>query len=430
MSRRRLPPPRSPVLIAGLSCLGALGGCEDGSGNAAEPPATWLADEVVEFVRSGSEHSCAVLADGTVACWGGNACGILGDGTSEVRDEPVRVLGLSNVVDLSAGALHSCAVVADGGVECWGLATLGRLGSAQLADACPSPTGTVFRGVFAPSPVENLPAASSVAAGWFHSCAVVEGGESYCWGRGDSGQLGDGRTEHSNCEGVDCATEPVRVVGLDGAVELALGLRHTCALVSDGTVSCWGAGDAVTSPDPADPRCPEQHTTCATTPVPVPGVEDAVSITAGQNHTCALTATGAVLCWGDDDDGRLGGESADGGQTPVRASAGSDVVQIDAGSFHTCVVARSGQVRCWGDNRTGQLGDGTTAPATEAVEVSGLEPVLQVSAGHLHSCGLQEDGSVHCWGAADDNRLGAPASAPCADDAASQTCALTPVIVP
>lgn len=229
----------------------------------------------------------------------------------------------------------------------------------------------------------------AVALGRGHACARHEDGTVSCWGDGSDGQLGDGaRLSRSS---------PVVVSGLAGVEELAAGSGHTCARRSDGTVVCWGArargqvGDGTASDEPA------------LAPLAVVGLADAVQITAGSLHSCALRGDASVWCWGDDLHGQLGRGGVGGpdamSSAPVRVEGVTDAVEVRAGGAHTCARTRGGQVYCWGDGAAGQLGELADARVVpHPVLVGGLTDALELSLGDRHSCARHGAGLVACWG--------------------------------
>ncbi|MBC7227797.1 MAG: chromosome condensation regulator RCC1 [Thermoflexales bacterium] len=195
-------------------------------------------------------------------------------------------------------------------------------------------------------------------------------------------------------------TPTLAVAPLQDVVAIAAGGAHTCALTRSGAVRCWGwnwygqLGDGTKTDRPM--------------PVGVVGLgRDVVAIAAGEAHTCALTRSGAVWCWGSNGGGELGDGTTTDRPTPVRVvGLGSDVVAIAAGWAHTCALTAGGEVRCWGAN-VGQLGDGTTTDRPTPVGVMGLEKgVAAVAAGGLHTCALSTDGGVRCWGQNQYGQLG------------------------
>jgi len=226
----------------------------------------------------------------------------------------------------------------------------------------------------------------AVAAGNSHTCAVTASGRVKCWGDNENGQLGNGTMVNS--------AVPVDVTGLTDAKAITAGWRHTCALTAGGGVKCWGYnrngelgnGSTEDSSRPSDVKDLSA------------GV---VAIDAGDNHTCAVTASGGVKCWGYNDYGQLGDGTKSSRSVPVESAGFSGgVAGAVAGWGHTCVRTTGGGAKCWGNNEFGQLGDGETVDGRlTPVDVIGLTyGVLKISADGGQSCALTTGGGVSCWG--------------------------------
>jgi alpha-tubulin suppressor-like RCC1 family protein len=238
------------------------------------------------------------------------------------------------------------------------------------------------------------PAQVRLASGNDHTCELQGDGTVRCWGDNSRGQLGDGTTQQRN--------SPVSP-NLSGAVQITAGAGHTCALIADGTVRCWGDDSAGQVGNGAITATP------ITTPVQVSGVTNAIHVTAGQAHTCALLADGTASCWGDDSAGQLGnGQSTSQHSTPVAVSGLTGAVEITAGSRHTCALLETGSVRCWGTDHEGEIGDGGALSTNALVPtpVSGLSSAVQVVAGSEHTCALLSGGAMRCWGNDDAGQIG------------------------
>lgn len=364
-------------------------------------------------IVGGSGHSCARRADSTVACWGTDSSGQLGDGIlgganrsdpAAVRSGPGSAAALTNAAAITAGTAHNCVRMGDGQVRCWG-----ANGGGQLGD--PSVTGTNEPAPFIVVDHLSLPGAValsgviSVAVGVSHSCALLTSGGIKCWGANDQGQLGNGTTSPQ------FLTSDVVGLGDNGVIGITSGELHSCALLSDSTVRCWGrntvgqVGNGTTSATPQ------------TTAAAVVGLSDAVAIAAGRSHTCALRVNGAVVCWGDNVFGKLGDGTTQARPSPVAVQGITDAVAIGAGAVHSCAVRVNGTVRCWGGNGFGQLGNNDQSSQELApvivrriVELTVGNPpqvlpfafelvnIATIEGGDFHTCAVRGDGQPVCWG--------------------------------
>ena len=249
---------------------------------------------------------------------------------------------------VSAGGEYTCVRLPDGTAHCTGRNQFGQLGDGSWADS------SVL------VPVSGITTATRVTAGDEFACALLANGTAKCWGLGESGQRGDGSFG-------TFALTPVSVNGLTGAVGLAAGYGHACALLSNATMRCWGEnregqlGNGTT----ANPGTPQ--------PVNVSGITGATAFTTGAYHTCAVLGNGTLRCWGRNGNAQLGNGTYTNSSTPVTVSGLTGVAAVSGGGAHTCAVLNDGTVRCWGENDFGQLGNGTTAGATTPVQVTGLD---------------------------------------------------------
>lgn len=345
---------------------------------------------VPKHIAAGTDYTCAVLSDGTVWCWGRNTWGNLGDGTlQQDRPFPRQVVGLGGAervaASLSSARTHTCAVLADGGVACWGAGNSGQLGDGEAENA------------LAPVRAKDLTGATQVAVGGTHTCAVTTSRALWCWGEGSSGQLGygdeadlfvpavvlddvasvsaglshtcAGRSERMGQRTMSCwgynqdgqlgvggfqpKTTPTAVVGLTSVALTAAGALHTCAAPAQGAASCWGKG--------AQYRLGTGVVSAEAVPREIPELVDVRWLALGARHSGAVLASGEALLWGDNAKGQLGNGTQDTGLTPQPIGL-TDVVELALGDDHGCALKRTGEMLCWGDNRNGELGNGTVDP--------------------------------------------------------------------
>ena len=352
---------------------------------AAPTPASALPADVAPLSAS-KNFSCAVTSAGGVKCWGLNTSGQLGNATSTSSSVPVDVAGLSaGATVVSNGEQHACAIVS-GGAKCWGTGSSGQLGNnASLASNVPVDVSGSTSGVI------------GIDAGTAHTCLVTSAGAAKCWGNGGGGALGGGSTAPR--------TTPGNVAGLtSGVAAISAGASFTCAVTSAGGAKCWGLATSG--------QLGTGSATNRSTPGDVSGLTSGVTaISAGESHACALTSAGAVKCWGANSLGQLGGGSTAASLIPKDVvGLSSGVTAISAGSNHTCAVTSAGAVKCWGFGTTGQLGTGLTGVGTTStvpVDVVGLTSgATAIAAGTGHSCALLSTGGVRCWGVSAQGELG------------------------
>lgn len=331
----------------------------------------------VTAISAGRYFSCALTTTGGVKCWGMNVHGELGDGTTTNRSAPVEVTGLtSGVTAISAGGYHACALMTAGGVKCWGWNDTGQLGD-DTESTRTTPVDVVGLGS----------GVAAIAAGSWHTCALTDPGGVKCWGSNGSGILGNGETDNRRT--------PVDVVGLDnGVTAIATGYYQTCALTTAGGVKCWGANGSGNVGDGT--------TTDRLTPVDVVGLgSDVTAIDSGAMHTCARTTAGGVKCWGSNSRGQVGDGTEVAKSSPVDVvGLGNGVAAIGIGRSHSCAVTTTGEVKCWGDNGQDQLGDSTGGIQRTPADVAGLNgSAAVISAGSSNTCILTTSGDIKCWGA-------------------------------
>ena len=436
-------------------------------------------------ISSGGSHTCALDREGNIFCWGRGSEGQLGNDASSDQDHPVAVVDaegstnpLSNIVQISLGSSHTCALNREGRLACWGLGSTGQLGNESFNNK--DHPVAVVEAEGSTDPLGNI---AQVDSGGNHTCAMTSGGRVLCWGRGAGGQLGHGNSLDSGDKDAPLAvvekgsgSRPLRL-GVktlpwgcyeDGTCQhlppresyhdsgggflgqVSAGTGFSCALTFEGGVQCWGMGNFGQLGNNANSDT--DH------PVAVAAVgggtdllEDIVQIDSGDAHSCALTATGGVVCWGSGGNGRLGNNAGTNQNTPVAvvvAGTGTnplaDVVRVDVGDAHSCALTTAGGVVCWGLATDGQLGnDGTTSsnrPVTVVAATGSSDPlsdIIQISVGGAHTCALTVEKRVLCWGKGTDGQLGnggtqsasAPVSVALEDivqiaAGASHTCAL------
>jgi alpha-tubulin suppressor-like RCC1 family protein len=369
-------------------------------------PYNYWSDSNVVQVDTGEYHTCSILGDGSVACWGDNTYGQLGIGTvGPFERNPVPTIPLgSPAVDLTAGRSHTCALLDDGTIKCWGYNAYGQLGIGNyISSSTPLSAGP------------NGFSAIAISAGNHHTCAILQDGSVKCWGGNTKGQLGIGVTNVAY-------NTPTAVLGIGTnvlATEIVAGAEHSCALMDDSSISCWGrsywgqlgdgtSGTVVSSSSPVN-TLPTSHSP--------------TQLDAGYAHTCALMSDNNIECWGYDSFGQLGdGGSNSHKNSPNAISSlgqGKSATSVATGLHHTCATLNDGTISCWGDNNYNQLGflglqQTTPAQSTSPNSLLAGRMATSVVTGHSHSCSILDDANLICWGENSFGQIGhyLPAGAP------------------
>jgi cysteine-rich repeat protein len=381
-------------------------------------------------VAAGAAHTCVRTWAGKVRCWGEGDLGATGqNGTDDIGDMLLPTAGMDLPIEavrsIGLGAGFGCALGGNGSVACWGGNPKGQLGLGNAETAMLDEPGEQLVPLELPVIVEHL------AVGRGHACVVHQGGAVRCWGEGGKGRLGYGGDDAmiGNDVGDDEIPGDLDPVEVGGQVDtLALGDEHTCALLTNGDVRCWGAhsegrlGNPDITADVGLTDDPDEF--------PALDFDDLKvhAIFADGHHSCAIVGDDEQLwCWGNGALGRLGtGDTADVLE-PTPIETGGRTVTVELGATHTCAqltdvtfreVELDQVVRCWGDGASGRLGSmadddlggapETTPDLIAPVDVLGGESrrIRAIAAGAAHTCVLTSGGAVRCWGEGDGGRLG------------------------
>jgi alpha-tubulin suppressor-like RCC1 family protein len=386
----------------------------------------------INSIRGGSNHTCAMLNDGSVRCWGHGQFGQLGyASTNNIGNTstrlphtagPVGILG--KATKLTTGGDHTCALLDSGLVRCWGRNDFGQLGLNTTQNLGDGEAITEFGYVNIGGP------AIRISAGKDHTCAVMATGNVRCWGRNQYGQLGYGNTDTIGDNEQPWQAGDVKL-GANTATDVVAGENHTCALLSSGRLLCWGKNTYGQLGYPHFQSVGISLTPDTQTPVEPTGLVAQVSV--DKNATCALLRSGSVICWGNNYLGQVG---SGGGGTQIGSCeysqpwatacyakyltipgnansavavnfGGVTALQVASAGDHSCALLSNGSVRCWGSNTAYQLGNtgGTAVVPAAAVDLGG-STAYQVSVGDNHSCALLSTGKARCWGLGSQGQLG------------------------
>jgi alpha-tubulin suppressor-like RCC1 family protein len=390
---------------------------------------------------SAYNHTCAVLKNGSVKCWGVGDAGRLGIGdesnmggqTGHMAGLPTVNLGTGRTATaIAAGFNFSCALLDNASVKCWGKNNNAQLGIGNK----------IYMGDHSGEMGDNLPTvnlgtgrtATAIDSGEEFSCALLDNASVKCWGLNAYGQVGGAITQWPHNIGGTSSEMGDNLLAVKlgtgrTATAIATGWEHACALLDNASVKCWGLnhpggqlglGNTSHIGDAAD----EMGDNLAA--IDLGTGRTAIAIAAGALHSCAVLDDSSVKCWGDNTKGQLGignttsmgnGANEMGDNLPtVNLGTGRTAIAIAAGALHTCAVLEDSSVKCWGYNNRGQLGiDNTTDMGDNSGEMGDNLPTINLGTGRTangiaggedHTCAVLDDSSVKCWGNNSLGRLG------------------------
>lgn len=325
-------------------------------------------------LAAGMHATCQTRADGSLRCWGD-----LGFNESGGPDIKTLAIPDARYKQVGLGVDHMCGLAFDGAVYCRGSNKAGQLGTGNKTDSYNDDI----------SVQQNTLVFTSIAVGAFHTCALTQQGQAFCWGSGFQGKLGNNSNENS--------LVPTPIAKGQRFTALAAGWLNTCGLTAEGEIFCWGGmhGTGLERIGGMEPHI-------AFTPERVPSKERFGQVVSGGGQVCALNTSGRAFCWGGNEDGELGsGRTSEREFTPVAVAGNHTFAMLVAGfGGDTCGITRTGSAYCWGPNSIGTHGNGTEKGSSVPVPVSGNHTFASLAIGYSHACGVRTDGQILCWGGA------------------------------
>jgi alpha-tubulin suppressor-like RCC1 family protein len=380
------------VVILALGCLACV---EAPTTGGTRPVLEDLGEGAWSTVSVGTDHTCALSADGRAFCWGANdggqlllpesgpsTCSIQGSSlTRSCSPVPVPVLATVRFRAIATGGAHSCGIAMDRSVYCWGDNQYGQLGASDPV------RGMVH--------VQSSLGFADISAGVRHSCGVRTDGAVMCWGGNERGQLGTGDRTPS--------ASPIRALSGQIYASVSAGDGRTCARNTTGSVFCWGAIWLYRQNG-------LEWTRDQMTPQRVENAPSMTTLSVGSLTTCGSDAAGVAYCWEANPHGQMGNGTTEGSTIPTPVASSVRFAKVSAGIIQSCAISVTGAGYCWGNDSFGQLG---VAPSTltetcasedlrcstRPIPVDGRQQFVSISTGFgNHSCGVSTKGNLYCWG--------------------------------
>jgi alpha-tubulin suppressor-like RCC1 family protein len=382
-------------------------------------------------VAMGGDHTCVLLNNSDVRCWGRGFEGQLGSGIKNFVGDDEAITSVSpikfptgfKVRQIAAGNRHTCALSEEGKVICWGLNNDGQLGYGDITNRGDTPETTPDKLDFVGlSPVKSIVSGNRAE----HTCAILVSEEVKCWGTNQFGQLGLGNKNNIGDSPNEIENLPVINLGNFRVKQISVGTLHTCAITSSpqvgrSTLHCWGRnfsgelGYGFNDSFGDDPG--ETPNTKAVE------ITSVAQIELGGSHTCVVTTSKKIHCWGNNSSGQLGyanTRNIGDNEPPDTAgfvNVGSDVKQLSLGDSQSCALLDNNSIKCWGNGRKGSLGYGNTNNIGDNELLSDVDTVqvntdtaqgnvIRIFSGNQNNCVLFESGNIKCWGAGFSGQLG------------------------
>ena len=343
-------------------------------------------------VSAGYGHTCALKNDGTVWCFGDNDYGQLGDNSTTDSFSAVQVNSITTAKQISTGNDFSCALLTDNYTKCWGYNSHGQLGDRSNTDRL-TPVNVKL------SNANNLDNVRSISSNKYTSCAVLNNNNAYCWGKGDHQQLGYTSNQYQGNRNF-----AVETAGSNSFIQVSNSYNFTCGIFTSGSVSCWG-GNYSSSSERYGQSGTSSNSYYA---YPLSGnavenISNIAKIASGKYHHCAIDNSSKIWCWGRNNYGQQGDGISEDNYAPVEVIGISNAVEIDLGDDFSCARLSDKTVKCWGNLTQGRLGYGVGPVSAPVYNVSAAK---EISMGANHSCVLNDNGTVKCWGEGGNGRLG------------------------
>ncbi|MFT6631004.1 MAG: alpha-tubulin suppressor-like RCC1 family protein [Bacteriovoracaceae bacterium] len=395
------------------------------------------AGRTATYIATGYFHTCALLDDSSIKCWGRNNTGQLGIGTTATIGDQGGEMGAALVVadmgttsfpiSIHSKGYHNCAIFNDGGLKCWGQNNYGQLG---IGNTTQKGDGGSEMGDFLPFiDVGTGETVVSIDMSDRTTCVITSASELKCWGENGYGQLGIGSIDRIGNGPSEMGDNliPVSLGTGKTPLQVMVANNSSCALLNDNTVKCWGADESGSLGIEMNSHGDHAGETVASlSNIDLGTGNYAKDIFAGRYHVCAILMDNSMKCFGYGNSGRLGvGNTANQGDGPnemgdnlafTDLGTGLYATNGDGWSSHTCAVLNSGDIKCWGDGNNGRRGSGNQTDRGDGasemgdnlatVNLGAGRTAKVVETGDNFTCTILDNDQVKCWGNGGQGRLG------------------------